>query len=173
MIKIIVQSSCKTDFSAALIKVKKSASRFFLLLMHVFLAVTALVGGLLLMSVPDGSALGMQPGWLASSPFESYLLPGIILFLVLGCGCVIILAGLISEKQSPFINRINLYEDRHWAWTYSLYQGIIAIVWIMVQQVLTRYFWIQSVIIGVGLLIIVLTLLPANIAYYTIAKNQR
>lgn len=151
---------------------KKPASLFLLLLLHAFLGVTALVGGLLLVLKPDGSALGIQPGWLATSPFKSYLVPGTILFSVLGCGCVVVLVGLVTKKESPFINRINVYKDRHWAWTYSLYQGLIAIVWIIVQQVLTQYFWIQPVIQSVGFLIIVLTLLPPTISYYSIVEKH-
>ncbi len=39
--------------------------------------------------------------------------------------------------------------------------------WVAVQLVLTPYFWLQPVVICLGLLILVLTLMPATIKYFT------
>jgi hypothetical protein len=108
----------------------------------------------------DGSLLGMQPEWLMHSPFANYLIPGILLALFLGIIPLITFVGLIRKRNLKMANAFNIYRDRHWAWSFSLYTGIIAICWITVQLIMTQYFWIQPVIIFTGLLIIIITLMP-------------
>lgn len=61
--------------------------------------------------------------------------------------------------------RLNIYRDRHWAW--SLYTGITVIAWIAFQMLLLQYyFWLQAVIIFIGLLILTGTPLPAVTNFY-------
>jgi len=52
--------------------------------MILFQAVSGLVGGTGRVLDPTGASLGLPTDWLAGSPFGSYLIPGIILFTVLG-----------------------------------------------------------------------------------------
>jgi hypothetical protein len=55
---------------------------YLLFMPHLFLGISATAGGGLLLLKPDGSLLGMDPGWLNHSPFNTYLIPGLILFPV-------------------------------------------------------------------------------------------
>jgi hypothetical protein len=52
--------------------------------LEIFLGLGALFGGGALILAPDGRLLGMPPSLLAGSPFHSYLVPGIILFTLVG-----------------------------------------------------------------------------------------
>lgn len=139
-------------------------TRFFLYMLlglHLFLGLGAFAGGGMLILQPDGSLLGMEPGWLAQSPFSSYLIPGFLLFTFSGLLPLFTLLGLLIQPQWRWANALNIYPNRHWSWTYSLYSGIIVIAWITVQLIMTRYFWLQPVMIFTGLLIIIFTLTPS------------
>ena len=136
-----------------------------LLSLHLFLGLSALVGGGLLMIDPDGALLGMKPGWLDHSPFSTYFLPGFILLLFNGLLPLLTFIGLLFKPDWNKVNVLNIYIKRHWAWAYSLYSGIILITWITVQITMTHYFWLQPVMIFTGLLIIIFTLFPTVMDY--------
>ncbi|WP_155985159.1 hypothetical protein [Paenibacillus sp. FSL H7-689] len=95
------------------------------------------------------------------NPLASFLFPGIILLLVLGVMPSTIAISLIRYVHWGMGERMNLYPDRYWAWTFSLYTGFALIIWIMAQV-----YWIQDVSIihlvyfawGVGIQVV--TLLP-------------
>lgn len=139
-------------------------SRLFLCLLlglHLFLGLGAIAGGGMLILQADGSLLGMEPGWLAQSPFSSYLIPGLVLIIFGGLLPLFSFIGLLFKPEWRWANALNIYPNRHWAWTYSLYSGIIVIIWITVQLVMMRYFWLQPVMIFTGLLLIIFTLTPS------------
>ncbi len=138
-------------------------------LLHLFLGVNGLIGGMLLIIKNDGSLLGMQVEWLSRSPFKNYLIPGILLFLFLGILPLVTFLGIIKKRNWRLTNLFNLYTNKNWAWSFSLYTGIIAITWITVQLILTQYFWIQPVIIFNGLFIIIATLLPDIIEHFDLS----
>lgn len=145
---------------------KRPLSLYILFVLHLFIGLNASAGGLLMIIKPDGSLLGMQHDWLINSPFENYFIPGLILFLMLGIVPLFVFYGLLRKPEMKLFNVLNIYRDMHWAWTCSLYTGIITITWILVQLLMTRYFWLQPVIIAIGLLIIIFTMMPPVINYY-------
>jgi hypothetical protein len=149
---------------------RKSFFLFPLCLLHLFLGLNGIAGGTLLVIKSDGSLLGMQPDWLDHSPFNNYLIPGILLSFFLGIIPLITLTGLIKRFNWPWTRMFNIYRNRYWAWSFSLYTGIIAIFWITIQLLLTRYFWIQPVIILTGLFIIILTMVPGVMRHFEIAE---
>ncbi len=52
----------------------------------IILGLGALAGGLALVTAPDGSNMGFDVGLLAGSPFDDYLIPGLILGGLFGVG---------------------------------------------------------------------------------------
>jgi hypothetical protein len=52
--------------------------------LEIFLGIGALFGGSALILAPDGHLLGMPTSLLAGSPFSSFLVPGIVLFTLVG-----------------------------------------------------------------------------------------
>jgi hypothetical protein len=59
------------------------------LALEVLLSIGALGGGLILMLAPRGEILPLPLSALAASPFDTYFVPGLILFGVLGLGPLI------------------------------------------------------------------------------------
>ena len=145
---------------------KRPFETWVLYLFLMLLSANAFYGGINLILAPDGSLLGMNPGWLDKSPFSSFLIPGILLTLFMGIFPLVALFGLLTKRRNSFFNRLNIYPEKLWGWTYSLYCGIITINWIIIQQLLTEYFILQPIIAGVGLLIIIFTLMPRIQKYY-------
>ncbi len=146
--------------------------RYLLAFLHLFLGINGLIGGLLFMMRPDGSYLQMDSTWLKHSLFSNFFIPGLLLFTFIGLMSIITFYGLITNKENNYFNVLNIYSDRNWAWTYSLYLGIITIVWINIQMILTSFFWLQPIIIFIGLAIIILTLVPGVMDYYQLIKTQ-
>ncbi|WP_405130638.1 hypothetical protein MHB43_24345 [Paenibacillus sp. FSL H8-0317] len=139
---------------------KRSMGRSWLLIvMHGFLGMGAIVGGSILIMDPTGSMVNLPDSVLEHSPFTSFLFPGIILLLVLGVMPLVIGISLMRYVHWELGETLNLYPDRYWAWTFSLYTGFALIIWIMVQV-----YWIQDVSIihlvyfawGVGIQVVTL-----------------
>ena len=152
---------------------KRPFEIYFLSLLLIFLSAGAIYGGGSLILSPDGSLLQMDEGWLELIPFHNFLIPGIILFVTLGLFPLVALLGLFSQKNNHLLNLLNIFKDKHWGWTYSIYTGIISIIWIIVQQFLTEYFVLQPVISFVGISIIILCLLPRVQKFYQLNNNSR
>ncbi|UPT66266.1 MAG: hypothetical protein M0D57_17585 [Sphingobacteriales bacterium JAD_PAG50586_3] len=152
---------------------KRPFELYILYLLYVLLLGNAIWAGLAMMAMPDGSALEMTKDVLARTPFKSFFLPGLVLFLFNGIFTLFTLIGLIAKPKWGWANSINLYKDKHWAWAYSLYAGVIVIAWILVQITMIQFSLLQPVIAGVGLLILILTLLPRVMRYYTLSYESK
>lgn len=146
----------------------RPAELYFLSFLHLVVSLNALVGGGALILDPSGSLMGLKPEWLQNTPFNSYLVPGLILFTLNGILPLFALTSLLLKPNWHWANRFNIYADKYWAWTYSLFVGLILITWIIVQVVLTHYFWLQPVFIVMGLLIIIFTLMPRVQKYFSL-----
>lgn len=144
---------------------KRPFETWILYLLLLLLAINAFYGGFSLMLAPDGSLLGMQPGWLDKTPFSSYFIPSLLLLLMNGVLPLLALFGLITKNRTWF-RWLNIYPEKYWGWTFSVYSGIITNIWIIVQQLMAEYFILQTIIAAVGLLILVAALLPRVIRYY-------
>ena len=135
-----------------------------LLFLHLMLGTSALYGGWMLMT--DPVAFGMNPAWLNGAPFGGYFLPGLILFVLLGLFPLFTFWGLIVRPAGRRAGIFNLYPERHWAWTYSLFSGLTVMIWITVQMVFIPAFWLQPVFMTTGLLILILTLWPSVMRHF-------
>ncbi|QLG39064.1 hypothetical protein MKY42_24525 [Paenibacillus sp. FSL W7-1088] len=132
-----------------------------IIVMQGLLGIGAMVGGGALIIDPSGNLIQMPDSLLEHSPFGSFLIPGIILLLVLGVMPMIIAISLLRRIHWKIGEKLNLYPNQYWGWTFSLYTGFALIIWIMVQV-----YWIQHVSVihlvyfswGVGIQIV--TLLP-------------
>ncbi|MFN8285440.1 MAG: hypothetical protein U0V74_01735 [Chitinophagales bacterium] len=145
---------------------KRPLALYLLTAVLLFQAIGAVYGGFSLVLAPDGSLMKIPLSWLAKSPFTNYLIPGVILALVLGLFPLVIIVALWLKPKWNF-NALNVYAERYWALTFSLYLGIMLVCWINVQLLMVQqYFWLQPVMALTGILIIVLSLLPSLINYY-------
>lgn len=90
------------------------------------LAVGALVGGALLFVWPSGSAFGMPLSMLEHSGFQSFRIPGLILFVVNGLFPLV--SAIATRRRLP------------WAALSVMAVGVLLVGWIMVQVALLRAF---------------------------------
>jgi hypothetical protein len=97
-----------------------------LAILQTFTALGAIPAGLMFIISPDGSLLGMNIEMISSSPFNSFLIPGIFLFTVNGLGNA---AGALLAFSS----------NRHAGIT-GLILGVILCTWIIFQL-----FWLNEV----------------------------
>lgn len=67
--------------------------------LDVFLGIGALAGGLALMLGPRGEIIPLKLSTLGGSPFETFFVPGLVLFSVLGLGSM--LAATVAWLRHP------------------------------------------------------------------------
>jgi hypothetical protein len=120
-----------------------------------------LYGGIALIADSTGGILQMSVSSLEKTPFNNFLIPGLILFFLLGLLPGFLLYPLLFKPEWKWANFFNIYKDQHWVLTYCLYLGIILIVWIDIQIMLVGYgAIIQSVYAFIGVAVVILSVLP-------------
>ncbi len=111
--------------------------------LELFVGLGALYGGGALALRPDGSLLSMPVSLLHRSPFATYLIPGLILFGIVGGANT--LAGILTLRGGRS------------GGTASLLAASILIIWIAAQVMLIGYqHWAQTLYLGFGLLMLIL-----------------
>ncbi len=146
---------------------KRPKSLYFLVLLLMFLAVSALGGGSVLIIRPDGSLIGMPLSLLEHSPFPDFLIPGLFLFFVLGVLPLLVGLALLRKPCLPLCEEINPFGEYHWAWSFAFYVGIILILWIDFEVMFIRAVHLLHLIYSLmGVTIVVVAMLPAIRRYY-------
>lgn len=133
-----------------------------LISMLLFIGLGAIGGGAALIISPSGKLLGGLPlSILKNTPFPDFLIPGIILFTILGLFPCLISYALIKKPVNHVAEYFNLFKGMHWAWSYSIYIAFALIIWIQVE---TIYFegtgWLQTFYMLYSIPIILVALLP-------------
>ena len=132
-----------------------------LLFLMVLLGLGAIFGGAMLILSPSGKAFGMPLGLLTHTPFHSFLVPGIVLFSLLGVFPSITAYALFKRTASKIGAMCNCYPDMHWAWTFCIYTGFALIGWIQIEMMLLRaVHWSHTLYMFWATAIIFVALLP-------------
>lgn len=134
---------------------KTPASYFFLLVALLFQGLSGLVGGFGLISDPTGSSMSMSVEWLNDSPFDSYLIPGLILFLALGVFPIFVTYGI--------------WNYRSWSWLSALLVGVMLIIFIVVEILMIGYQPVPPLQLFYGILGLVLI---ALVLYPSLRQNM-
>ena len=100
--------------------------------------VGAVAGGLALVLDPSGESLGTPIELLEKTPFATFLVPGIVLFIVNGLGS---LAGAIASFA----------RQRH-AGEMAVALGAFLVAWIAVQVYWMEPHWLHALYFGLGVL---------------------
>jgi hypothetical protein len=116
--------------------------RIIAIILLLFNAISALFGGWGLMSDPSGEALEMPLHFLEHSPFENFLVPGIILFVVIGLFSLLFAVMAILK----FMN---------YSWL-VIFQGFLLVGWLTIQIIMIREFYgpLHFLYFSVGFLLI-------------------
>ncbi|MFS8082314.1 MAG: hypothetical protein ACMG51_02590 [Ginsengibacter sp.] len=76
------------------------ATRNLLIAFLAFLGLGAIGGGGVFIISPSGKLMGMPLSMLNNSPFNNFLIPGIILFSFLGLVPILLIIALIKKQES-------------------------------------------------------------------------
>jgi len=127
-----------------------------------FLALGAIGGGTVLIISPTGELMGIPLSEFKNIPFDSYLIPGIILFSVLGVIPLLLIIALLKKPESKIAEHVNIFKDMHWSWTFSIYIAFILIGWIHIQLIFLQgvVHWLQTFYMFYAILILIIALLP-------------
>src|SRR6478609_5187852 len=118
----------------------RQAARWALVGVEVFVAVGAVYGGIGLIA---GNAIHISDDWLVGTPFDSWVLPGVFLLLVVAAPMTVAAVAELRRRQ--------------WAYTASVIAGVAQIGWIIAQWVIMqRFFVLQPVMFTAGTVVVLL-----------------
>lgn len=81
--------------------------RYALGLLQIFVGITAILGGFGLVSDPSGAKMNIPLELLNNSPFQNYLIPGLVLLLIIGIGHVF--AGIVTFLRHRYAASISVF----------------------------------------------------------------
>ena len=117
--------------------------KLFLFFLTAFVAITSLVSGALLISYPTGSLFGMSTALLKATPFHSFLIPGVVLFVMVG-----------GTNLVAVVRNIQTHPMRY-NWTIA--GAILLLLWVVIQMLLIGVMHcLQFVYLGIGLMMLLL-----------------
>jgi len=121
--------------------------RLWALILMFFLGISALFGSYYLITDPTGESLQMPSGFLISTPFDNYLIPGILLLIINGIPALLIAF-------------LTLFKVKYYAYLIVI-QGIILLIWLTTELIINinlfyplthiTYYLIGSALIFLGL----------------------
>ena len=140
-----------------------------LIVLLFIIGISALISGAMLFVASDGNLMQWSTDQLKGTPFSNYLIPGIILFTLIGIFPIFVGYGLLRRPNWTWPNAINPLKQVHWAWTASWAVAVIMLIWIIVETVLLGYIsFLQPAIAIYAMIILILTFLPGMHRYYKI-----
>lgn len=154
-------------------KMKKPLALYVQAVLLLVLSANALFAGFLMITGIQAAGIGMSVDELKNTPFDSFLIPGLILFFFNGVFPLFTLIGVLFKPRWQWPDFINLYKDKHWAWACSIYVGVITITWILVQITMIQFSVLQPMVAGIALLILVLALTPRMMQHFTIQYERK
>ncbi|MFH0916041.1 MAG: hypothetical protein V1912_06285 [bacterium] len=111
-----------------------------LIVLEILIGVGALAGGVYAFA----GAKGIPREWLQGTPFRTYFVPGLVLFVVIG-GSMLTAAGLLLGSASV-------------ARLVSLEAGIVLLGWVATQLATIGYrHWLQPLFLAFGLAVVALS----------------
>lgn len=144
-----------------------------LLFLLALLGFGAVAGGGLLIISPSGKLITMPLSMLDNSPFNTFLIPGILLFIFLGFAPLLLIFALLKKIESKWAERLNFFNDMHWVWTYTIYIAFALIVWIQMEMVyLQTIHWLHTFYMFYAVVIIFVALLPQVRNLYKIKPSE-
>ena len=130
-----------------------------LIVLLVFLGVSGLVGGIAFIAAPDGSILHAPQAWLDQIPFSDFLIPGVLLFIVVGVLPLLVAAALLWQPAWPGLQRVAPFRQQYWGWTASGLAGFGIIIFEVVEAAyIGMGSFLQYLYLFVGVAIVVLAL---------------
>lgn len=122
-----------------------------LLIVHIFVGIGAIGGGLTAILFPQGPA-GISTDALKNSPFSDFLIPGIILFSIIGLGNIFsAVTILMKSKLQGYISSVF---------------GWALVIWIVVQCIML------NTIVLLHVIFFIIGLVQAALAMFILFKEE-
>jgi hypothetical protein len=138
----------------------------------IFLGVSGIFGGYLMLSNPTGTVLGMPVTYLERTPFSNWFIPGLWLVFIWGLGSFVALAGLWLRAELSAFALLTFWSHEHWSLGLSILLGLALVVWLTVQVfTLPLTTAIQYILYGLALVLIFTPMLPSMREYYRTNEN--
>lgn len=139
----------------------------------VFLGANGFIGGYLMLSDPYGAPMGMPLATLERTLFQNFIVPGLCLIFIWGCGSLLTLIGLWLRPQWLPFNVLNNWLHEHWSWDFALLLGVGLLMWLTYQFfTLPAVAPIQYVLLVLAALLVILPLLPVLRRYYRVEDSK-
>lgn len=123
---------------------RSSGMRVALFVVDVFVALTAIGGGIALATGLEANRFPVD--WLRGTPFSSYMIPGLILTVVVGGSAAV---AAVATLRSPDAGALA-----------SILAGVVMMGWIVGEiLILTQHSWLEAVYFAIGLMMVVLALM--------------
>lgn len=122
-----------------------------LFILHAFVGLGAIGGGMMAILNPQGPG-GMPTEALKNSPFSNYLIPGIILFSVIGLG------NIISAIAIYYKWRLHGYVSSVFSWA--------LVIWIVVQCIMI------NTVVSLHIIFFIIGLVEAILAMIILFKQR-
>ena len=90
----------------------------------ILMGLNALAAGYSFMVEPSGADIGIPLSYLQHSPFKNYFIPGLVLFITIGLGCM--LTAFFAIKNFNFYPQL------------LFVQGCILLGWIVIQMLMIQ-----------------------------------
>lgn len=129
-----------------------------------FQAISALGGGAAMLVAPKGGVFPIE--MLGRSPFETFWIPGLLLFGVLGVLPAVATWALLARPPWAAMAPVERAFGAHWSWPLAGALGVALVIFIVVELAMIGPAWLQGLYAGVGGGIVALTLWPATRGYY-------
>ncbi|HEY7565122.1 MAG TPA: hypothetical protein VIA81_09370 [Acidimicrobiia bacterium] len=124
----------------------------------VFLAATALAGGVAMFFGLGGDQMMLPDEWLLSIPLiDSWMVPSLVLGIGFGLGSFFVAYGLRARPRWRVFAGIERWTNHHWAWAGTILIGAGHVLWIALEMIfLPGLSWFHFLYGGVGLALLLL-----------------
>ena len=136
---------------------RSSAATRTLVGLLMFQSLGAIGGGVTFLADTSGRTAGLHTSLLDRTPFEDFLLPGLLLTFGLGVPALVLAISIVWRPTMVVFARIERMTGQYWASAGSALLGVVLLVWIIVQVLLIEFSWFQPLMFAVG---VGLTMLP-------------
>lgn len=122
---VLAVAPLETDGDTGRVSTRISPIEIVVIVLEAFLVLGAIVGAVSLILAPDGSGMGWTTEQLRHTPFDDYLVPGIVLLLANGVVPSVVIVATLRRAS--------------WSGWGHLVVGCILVAWIAIQLLLVGY----------------------------------
>jgi hypothetical protein len=137
-----------------------------LTVLMVFQGINGVLGGGAFILDPSGDLLGITATVLDGSPFPNFLVPGLVLFALLGIVPLTVAYALWAKPRWDAAAAIERRTGMHWAWLATVSVSAALLVFLAIELLIVGYTFLLLIMSVVGVGMLALAMLPATRQHY-------